>query len=1415
MLARSKDELFYGLDVGSTTVKIAVLDANLDVIYQDRTRTHGRPLEATMDLFGRLSGELKPIKGARLAVTGTGGKLLSQVLGGHFINEIIAHTEAATREFPTTRTLLDMGGQDTKLVILSQNSKGRLQVEDFNLNTLCAAGTGAFLDQQAARLGLSIEEFSTLALKSHSPASLAGRCTVFAKSDMIHLQQAAVPDCDIVAGLCLALVRNIKATIARGKKVLPPLVFQGGVAENVGVRMALIKIFKIPEEQLFVPKHFRTMGAIGAILNGLRMKALRPDFKGLEALEDFLRKRPVKVKRLAPLVLPGAKRPINIQEGSIVSGSSRDILLGIDVGSISTKMVAIDPRGNILAHYYGKTAGSPLKALKKGLHILRESLGMPYNVAAVGTTGSGRYLAGDFVGADTAVNEITAQARAAIELDPDVDTIFEIGGQDSKYIRVSNGTVIDFMMNRACAAGTGSFLEEQAGRLGIDLMDFGRLALSAKAPVKMGERCTVFMESDLVHYLQQGVEVSDLVAGLCYGIVYNYLNKVVEDRPIGNKIFYQGATALNHGVVAAFKTILGKDITVPKRCDLTGALGAALIARERSKGTSRFRGFKSAQAPYKVKSFECKACPNQCSISRVSVEGRRPLFYGGRCERYEAAGMKRKKADLPDLVDERQRRLFSYCLQDPHEARQQPKGAMGIPFALVMQEWLPLIATFLKGLGFGPVISGPTTKSVIQRGIETMVTEPCFPVKIAHGHVLSLLEMGIERVFLPSFIDFPSPNGMRPGQACPYVQSLPYTLQAAIDFQARGAKLLSIPLRLGRKNGLNTQTILGLSRLFRSSPWQVKDAWNRAWNEQIQFAKQSIDIGRQALDHLEPGRKAIVLVGRPYNALDPGANLGIHEKLLGLGVLPLPIDYLDTDRYLAQVPSFESMYWRYGQRILSSAVMVRNDDRLKAIYVTNFGCGPDSFLLHRFQDIMEPKPFLELEIDEHSADAGALTRIEAYLDTSTGEPDESIGKKRCRHDISGHDNLPRRQQRTIFIPPMSDHAYALAAAMRACGCRAKVLPPTDEESAALGLKHTSGKECYPAILTTGDLIKMTQLPDFAPESAAFFMPCGGGPCRFGQYPSLHRRVLDNIGLEDVPILSLNQDVEFYSEASALGKGFTRLAWQGIVAVDLLDRLTRSIRPYARERDLVDRIYRDGLKAIVRAVEERRDLEDVLDMLRRRLQRVERDDSIPCKPTIGIVGEIYTRANSQANAELIKELESLGVQVALPSVSEWILYTNFTAMRRARRAGSWKEYLKLNLENMIQVKDVRRLERAIGRLPGGREPMISEILSRARPFLSDEFEGETILSVGKAVEFLREGVAGLINVMPFSCMPGTIVNALLKRVRDELGPRPFLPLACDGQQETLRSLRLEAFVYQAMESAVPGGGSSTAECTGCP
>ena len=607
-----------------------------------------------------------------VALTGSGGKLLAKILDGFFVNELVAQSTATGTLYPDIKTLIEIGGEDSKLILLEKDESDAVRIKDFAMNTVCAAGTGSFLDQQAERLGISIEnEFAELALKSAKPPRIAGRCSVFAKTDMIHLQQEGTPDYDIVAGLCWALARNYKSNIGRGKEFERPIAFQGGVAANQGIIKAFEDILDLEPGELLIPDHFASMGAIGAAMDARAKGKLKP-FTGVEPIERFLANREVDFETLKPL--KGDNYPIRIGTAEIPDGQKVEAYVGVDVGSISTNVIVIDDANNVLARRYLMTAGRPLKAVTQGLLEVGREIADKVVVKGCATTGSGRYLTGEFIGADCVKNEITAHATGAASVDPEVDTIFEIGGQDSKYISLENGAIVDFTMNKVCAAGTGSFLEEQAQKLGVDIKgEFSELALNAQKPVHLGERCTVFMESDLNHHQQKGAAKDNLISGLCYSIVFNYINRVVEDRKIGKKIFFQGGTAYNRGVKAAFEAVTGRQIIVPPHHDIMGAYGAAIVAREemsaRPEGerVSRFVGFDLTQRKYKMDAFECKKCSNHCEIRRVTIENERPLHYGSRCGMFDeesvhakgrrsAASLRRARQDADEYLRQGQTR---------------------------------------------------------------------------------------------------------------------------------------------------------------------------------------------------------------------------------------------------------------------------------------------------------------------------------------------------------------------------------------------------------------------------------------------------------------------------------------------------------------------------------------------------------------------------------------------------------------------------------------------------------------------------------------------------------------------------------------------------------------------------------------
>ncbi|MBI5643223.1 MAG: CoA activase [Deltaproteobacteria bacterium] len=1388
--------MYVGIDIGSVSANTVVLDENKNLLEEHYTRTKGEPLETSYAVLKEVIERYGQGSIKLLAATGSGGKLITPLLGAGFTNEVIAQAKATEVFHPEAKTVIEMGGQDAKLIFLAPDGdSGKLRIADFQMNSVCAAGTGSFLDQQAYRLGLTIEEFGHLALKSKNPPRVAGRCSVFAKSDMIHLQQIATPDYDIVAGLCYAVARNFKATIGKGKEFVAPIAFQGGVAANLGVRKAFKDVLELSDRDYIIPAHYASMGAIGAIYTCLELGKGIGKFKGIDELQKYIHSGRKNERSLEKLARPeGHPSQRKSTVGYPLSKEKKvDCYLGVDVGSTSTNVILIDKDLKLVTKRYLATAGRPLEAVRKGLREVDEECGDAVNVIGVGTTGSGRYLSGDFIGADIVRNEITAQAIAAASIDAGVDTIFEIGGQDSKYIALKDGVVVDFEMNKVCAAGTGSFLEEQAERLGISIKgEFSELALGCSAPPPMGERCTVFIESDMVHFQQRGVEKDGLVAGLSYSIVQNYLNRVVGDRRIGNRIFFQGGTAANLGVVSAFEKVTGKKITVPEHHDVTGAIGAAILAlREMTPGAkTRFKGFDLSKKKYELQSFECRDCSNICEVRKVVMEGEAPLYYGGRCEKYDVKREDNKNAHLPDLFKDREKILYG-----TYTGKLASKDApvIGIPRMLFMHEMYPFWKAFFDNMGFRVQLSSPTNRDIIKNGLEKIVTETCFPVKVAHGHVNELIEKGVKKIFLPSIINL---RPAKPGQIftvlCPYVQTIPYLTQSAFNFKAAGVEVLTPVIHFNQRESSTKKEFHALGKMLGKDKATTEKALAAAFAAWDEFGKKLQARGKEVIDGLKKEDTALVIVGRSYNTADSGINLELPQKLREMGTIAIPYDMLPLDDAIDEALA-EDMYWKSGQRILAVAKLIRQDERLFSVYITNFGCGPDSLITHFYKDQAAGKPFLQLEIDEHSADAGAITRCEAFLDSIKNIKGKlKIEEKKI--EVLKRTNLKKK----IYLPYMADGAYAIAAGFQACGIDAEVMDMPDEESLKWGRRYTSGRECYPCIITTGDMVKKVKDKDFDPERSAFFMPSGSGPCRFGQYNRYQRLVLDELNYKNVPVFAPDQDGNFYKELGSIGGNFERLAWWGILAVDLLHKRLLEIRPYEKNPGESDKVYWESVHSVCDAVKRRKFPEKELKAAKEAFKK------IPAyapegKPIIGLVGEIYVRSNRFSNEDLLRKLENLGAEVRMPTISEWIFYTNFCSKRKNWERKHWGDFFRTKMNDFFQHKDEKKMENILnGDLRGGHETSVEEIMKYAEGYIHDSFEGEAILSVGKALEYIGKGAHGIVNAMPFTCMPGTVVNAILKRLREENKNIPYLNMVYEGIEDSNSMTRMEAFVHQARE-----------------
>ena len=1387
-------ELFLGIDIGSISVKAVLVDNNKNIVKSVYRRMYGKPLPVLSEIIQELQKEFPDVRIARCGATGTGGELAATIIGGEFFNEVVAQSCAMAYLHPQVRTVIEMGGQDSKLLIMKEDPIKGAVLEDFAMNTVCAAGTGSFLDQQATRLGYPIEkEFGLMALKSKNPPRIAGRCSVFAKSDMIHLQQVGTPDFEIVAGLCFAVARSFKGNIARAKVLAKPIAFIGGVASNSGVVRGFEKELELEEGELIIPEHHNVTGAIGAALSVMGLAAAKP-FEGHGRIAEYLGVRRAVEHSLAPIRHEDSGHGYDITVRPATQGM--EVYIGIDIGSLSTNVVAIDSDKNVIARRYLRTSGRPIEAVTQGLLEIGEEIGDKVVVKGVGATGSGRYMVGDFAGADAVRNEITAQATAAVHFIPDCDTIFEIGGQDSKYIAIKDGAVVDFEMNKVCAAGTGSFIEEQAERLNLDIKaDFSNAAFSAERPGKFGERCTVFIESDLISNQQKGSPATDLAAGLAYSIVKNYL-QVVGDRKIGDKVLFQGGVAWNKAVVAAFSKVTGKTIHIPPHHDVTGAIGCAIIAMRSMKSqpsaSTRFKGFDLRNRKYKVSTFECKACDNVCDVSRVKFEDEAAHYYGARCELFEK-DKKKAKNDLPDLFAERETMVFGKHTEKKKPLRDGRK-VVGIPRVLTMYEMFPFWSAFLEELGCEVVLSGKTNQQVRHDSVELITAETCFPIKIVYGHVTDLLKKGVDAIFMPSTITMGNKDSkFNSSQMCPYVQANPYMVRSAIDLKKKNVEMWEPAVSFHRGDDKVAEALVGIGSKMGVSRKKVVEAVKKARTAQSAFYAAMRTRGHEVINNLKEDRKAVVIISRPYNGCDSGINMDLPRKLKDMGMIAIPMDMLtlSEDATHSENPN---MYWRSGQRIQAAADAVRKNPKLNAIYISNFKCGPDSFINYHVQQQMRGKPFLHLEVDEHSADAGAITRCEAFFDSL-----ENVDAN--QYALRERQVYPRSngKGRTIFVQYMCDHAYPLSASLRYFGASSEVLPKTNQSSLEVGRKFSTGKECIPYTLTAGDILKKALSDGFDPKMSTFFMPSTEGPCRFGQYNSVLRMQLDKLGHHDANIMTPVAEGA-YTGFENISQDFRRVAWRGIVAVDVLQKLLHEIRPYELSPGSADKAYEQALDVVVNSVDKNgakdlfKRMYDVRDIFR----AVAIDRSVR-RPIIGVVGEIYVRLHSFSNNNISRQIESLGGEAWTAGFGEWIFYCTDRFMAKSRRDKQLLNLLAGKLFNSVKHSDEKKIVAPFkDDLLNWREPKTGELLQRSAQYMDATFEGEAGISIGKAVEFAEKGCSGIVNLLPFSCMPGTVVSALSKKVREDNENIPWLNIDIDGMDENNGRSRLEAFIFQARQ-----------------
>lgn len=1061
-----KDKAFsIGVDCGSATIKAAVLVDG--AVAKTRTvRHHGDVTQVAQKLLTELAQAWPQ---APVVLTGSmGGRLQENCPSLAALDEIPALQQGIALLAPEARALIEVGSQSARFL----TGLGRGTPPRFAVNEHCAGGTGSFFEDQMSRLGLALEDYAAHVAKAQSIPRLSGRCAVFAKTDIIHRQQEGVPVDDILLGLCYAMVRNYKAVIVRSLPVEKPLALAGGVGHNPGVLQAVRAVFALGEDDLLLPPHFDHVGAVGAALAAQTLTTC-----SVQTLALSLSHLPpaASLPSLPPLLLPEGLRLADPETSGTIP--SQGCMLGIDIGSTSTDLVLVAPDGSLIDLQYLRTAGDPEAAVRQGLENIRRRYGkMPF--LAVGVTGSGRARIGRLIGADVVRDEITAQARAATAWVPEADTVFEIGGQDSKYISLRDGKVVDFQMNKICAAGTGSFVEEQAARMGIPLADFGTLALSAEAPAALGERCTVFIETAIQTALARGASAADVCAGLCHSIVRNYLHKVVANKTVGNCVVLQGGVAYNPGIVAAFSQVLGKRLHVSPCFSISGAYGAALLALEAAEGPSRFHGFDTSAG-------EETALPPAVQQNIAFYEKASALLLAG----YDPTPVSGKKT-------------------------------VGVPFALMLHKFFPMANTFFKNLGFNVLLSPASNEEIIRLAQSTAQAETCYPVKLLHGHMAWLAEQNVDYIFIPQIHTMRHETSrVEHNYGCVYMQTAPLLAARALKLEERGITLLSPVFDLDFGKEAMASATLTLGKVLGIPKPRLLPALMAGAMAVRKHTAAVEKQGKALLEGLAPDEKVLVLITRNYGLSDPVLNMGIPRLLLERGHKVITLSHLPAhDLDIAQ--DHPNLYWPFGQHIVSGAKLVAHHPNLYAVYLTNHGCGPDTMLQTLFRQEMAGKPYLQIEVDEHFSPVGVITRIEAFLHSLENRPTLPLASDFSLTDVrTQHPSVtatPRPNGGPLYLPEMAPFTpYLCNYAAQAWQLETRVLP-LDAEALRLGRSETTSKEYLPYAMLLGATLAAAER-----ESRPFqvLVPSTQGAEADGQYAWAISAVLARRGLSHVTLVA--------------------------------------------------------------------------------------------------------------------------------------------------------------------------------------------------------------------------------------------------------------------------------------------------------
>lgn len=1426
-------ELLAGIDIGSTTTKVAVVTpADGTMIYSDYRRHNAKQEESVRDVLNELSRRFHDVR-FRLCLTGSGAKLLAERLGMPYVQEVVANSIAICKLYETAGTAIELGGQDAKVVFFRRDSKtGQLQTSDMRMNGSCAGGTGAFIDEIAAVLKVPVEEFDQLAAKGTCVYDISGRCGVYAKTDIQPLLNQGAAKADIALSSFHAIAKQTIGGLAQGLDIEKPVIFEGG---PLNFNQTLGKVFRerldLSPEEVIIPKHPELMIAYGAALSLEELyKEEERTYLPEELAERIEKNRKRRGKRKSE---EGGKRFFssdaereefenrhklpNYEFRKPVPGQMVDAYLGIDSGSTTTKFVLLDEEETLLYAFYAPNEGNPLMVAKSALLELKasyEQAGAKLNILAAGTTGYGELLFANAFDTECHVVETVAHTRAAAKYVKDVSFILDIGGQDMKAIWVDQGVITNIVVNEACSSGCGSFLENFAATLNIQAQDIANAAFASENPAVLGSRCTVFMNSSVITEQRNGKTPEDIMAGLCRSIVENVFTKVIRMsnvESLGNKIVVQGGTFRNDAVLRALEQYIGKEVVRAPYPEEMGAIGAALITKERFQRGKDERTFIGLDAmedfSYRQEAnAPCPFCMNHCKRTIVTFSNGKTWVTNNRCERGEVLGdpktdavkeklreQKKQKAKVPNLFQTRKKLLFR---EYPYRLVERKKDVtIGLPRVLSYWENMPFWSTFWRALGFQVQISDPSTRKIYENGLSAVTSDTiCFPAKLVHGHIRNLAEKKVDRIFMPSITTVPSENTEETSQSmCAVVKGYPIVIRNSDDPEKRFQIPFDAPLfHWYRTEDRDLQLTQYMEEKFQIPRKSVLAAIKMADAAQNTFRKELQEEGRAVLEKMErTGGYAIVLASRPYQN-DDLVNHELPEMFTKLGIPVLTADSVPGIERVDLSRSRLDVVNNYHARMLSTAVLAAENPHLEYVQLVSFGCGHDAYLsdeIIRMMKEISGKVPLILKVDESDIQGPLGIRVRSFVETVSMKREKN--QKNQIHELP--DPYPvkftkeSRKEKVVLVPNTS-HAFSriMSAALYGQGIKTIPLEIGREEAIRLGKQYVHNDICFPAQIVIGEALSALKSGKYNDCEVAIGMGKYVGDCRLTHYGALLRKALDDAGFSHVPILT-NDDVDYHDMHPGFKMNLAsaiRIAF-ALPMIDILEELLRKIRPYELKPGSTDAAFEKAMDKVVIGLQRHgvsgaeRGFRKAINMMK----SVKYDRSKP-KPQVLIVGEYLLNFHPGANHDIEAYLEKNGFEIIEARMTDVIRKTYFY------QDAQIKEYhLKKPLDKKIWFRtadNIFNLAHSAADRIASSHPLyekalrMQDMVKDSDPIIHHTFDaGEGVLIPGEILHHAKHGCRAFVILQPFGCLPNHVVGrGICKKLKEMYPDVQILPLDYD-------------------------------------